>query len=151
MGFLVTVPDATFLLTAASSNLLEIQAEQMAAAKATNASVKETAQMMADHHTTATQLLQTVAVPLGVAPSQTLMPMPMHQAMLDKLSTKSAGKDFDKAYMDAMKTAHDMDVAIFQVKSKGAEKPEVQAFATKMLPMLQSHREMAAHLEKKVG
>jgi len=147
MGTFATMPDATFLLTAASSNLLEIQAGQAAAQKATSADVKKFAQMMIDHHTKATQQMQAVATPLGVQPSQTLMPI--HQAMLDKVNSKS-GKDFDEAYMDAMETAHTMDIAMFQVKSKGAETPVVQAFATKTLPMLESHRKMAGDLEKKV-
>jgi putative membrane protein len=148
MGTFATMPDATFLLTAASSNLLELQAGQMAAQKATSASVKKFAQMMVDHHTKATQQLQTIAKPLGVVPSQALMPI--HQAMLDQLTTKSAGKQFDEAYMDAMETAHTMDIAMFEVKSKGAETPTVQTFATKTLPMLRSHRTMAGELEKKV-
>ena len=147
MGTFATMPDATFLLTAASSNLLEIQAGQMAAQKATSASVKKFAQMMVDHHTKATQQLTTVATPLGVSPSQTLMPV--HQAMLDQLTTKS-GKQFDEGYMDAMETAHTMDIAMFEVKDKAAETPTVKAFATKTLPMLRSHRKMAGELESKV-
>ncbi|GGF20950.1 hypothetical protein GCM10011383_35800 [Hymenobacter cavernae] len=147
MGTFATMPDATFLLTAASSNLLEIQAGQAAAQKAASADVKKFGQMMVDHHTKATQQMQAVATPLGVQPSQALMPI--HQAMLDKVNSKS-GKDFDEAYMDAMETAHAMDIAMFQVKSKGAETPAVQAFATKTLPMLESHRKMAGDLEKKV-
>jgi putative membrane protein len=147
MSTFATMPDATFLLTAASSNLLELQAGQMAAQKATSASVKKFAQMMVDHHTKATQQLTAIATPLGVSPSQTLMPV--HQAMLDQLTAKS-GKQFDESYMDAMETAHTMDIAMFEVKDKAAETPTVKAFATKTLPMLRSHRKMAGELESKV-
>jgi putative membrane protein len=148
MGSIATMQDPTFLLTAASSNLLEVQAGQMAAQKASSASVKKFAQMMVQHHTQATKELQAVTTPLGVTPSQTLMPI--HQAIVDGLTKKSAGKDFDEGYMDAMETAHNMDIAMFEAKSKAAETPAVKAFATKTLPMLQSHRKMAGELEKKV-
>lgn len=147
MGTFATMQDPVFLLTAASSNLLELQAGQVASQKASNADVKKYAQMMISHHTKSTQELKAVATPLGVTPSPTLMPV--HQAMLDRLNTKT-GKDFDEAYMDLMETAHKLDIALFEVKSKAAEKPTVQAFATKTLPMLRSHQTMASTIEKKV-
>lgn len=142
-----TMQDPVFLLTTASSNLLELQAGKLAAQQATNADVKKFAQMMVDHHTEATQQLQAVATPLGVKPSQTLMPV--HQAMLDRLQAKT-GKDFDEEYMDLMETAHQLDIAMFEVKSKAAETPAVQSFATKTLPMLRSHQTMADNIEKQV-
>ncbi|MBB4600548.1 putative membrane protein [Hymenobacter luteus] len=147
MASFATMQDPVFLMTAASSNLLEIQMGQLATQKSTNADVKRFGQMMVDHHTKATQELQTLATPLGVTLPQTMMPV--HQAMADKLMNKS-GKAFDEDYMDAMETAHQMDIAMFEVKSKAAETPTVKAFATKTLPMLRSHEKMANEIEKKV-
>lgn len=147
MASFATMQDPVFLMTAASSNLLEIQMGQLATQKSTNAEVKRFGQMMVDHHTKATQELKTVATPLGVTLPQTMMPV--HQAMADKLMNKS-GKDFDEDYMDAMETAHKMDIAMFEVKSNAAETPTVKAFATKTLPMLRSHEKMANEIEKKV-
>ncbi|UOQ55103.1 DUF4142 domain-containing protein [Hymenobacter cellulosivorans] len=147
MGTFATMQDPVFLMTAASSNLLEIQMGQMATQKSTNAEVKRFGQMMVDHHTKATQELKTVASPLGVTLPQTMMPV--HQAMADRLMAKS-GKAFDEDYMDAMEVAHKMDIAMFEVKSKGAETPAVKSFATKTLPMLRSHHTMANEIEKKV-
>ncbi|UOQ74352.1 DUF4142 domain-containing protein [Hymenobacter cellulosilyticus] len=147
MATFATMPDPTFLMTAASSNMLEIQMGKLALQKSTNADVKKFGQMMVDHHTKATQELKTVAMPLGVTMPTALMPV--HQAMADQLMNKS-GKAFDEAYMDAMETAHKMDVTMFEVKSKGAETPAVKSFATKTLPMLRSHHTMADELEKKV-
>ncbi|WP_139924366.1 DUF4142 domain-containing protein [Hymenobacter sp. DG01] len=147
MASFATMQDPVFLMTAASSNLLEIQMGQLATQKSTNADVKRFGQMMVDHHTKATQELKTVATPLGVTLPQTMMPV--HQAMADKLMNKS-GKAFDEDYMDAMETAHKMDIAMFEVKSNAAETPTVKAFATKTLPMLRSHEKMANEIEKKV-
>lgn len=147
MATFATMQDPVFLMTAASSNLLEIQMGQLATQKSSNADVKRFGQMMVDHHTKATQELKTVATPLGVTLPQTMMPV--HQAMADKLMAKS-GKAFDEDYMDAMETAHKMDIAMFEVKSNAAETPAVKAFATKTLPMLRSHEKMADEIEKKV-
>jgi putative membrane protein len=147
MGTFATMDDATFMLTAASSNMLEIQMGQLAGQRANNADVKKFGQMMVQHHGMATQDWKSVATPLGVIMPTTLMPV--HQAMLEKVANKS-GKEFDEAYMDAMETAHKLDVAMFEVKSKAAQAPAVQTFATKTLPMLRSHSNMASELEKKV-
>lgn len=147
MSTFATMQDPVFLMAAASSNMLEIQLGQMAAQKSTNAEVKRFAQMMVSHHTKATQDLKTVATPLGVNLPDAMMPV--HQALADKVMSKS-GKEFDEAYMDAMETAHKMDIAMFEVKGKAADTPTVKAFATKTLPMLRSHSTMASELEKKV-
>ena len=147
MGTFATMEDPVFLLNAASSNLLEIQAGQLAVQQANNADVRKFGQMMVDHHTTATQQLKAVATPLGVTMPQAMMPV--HQAMADRLLNKS-GKGFDETYMDLMETAHKMDIAMFEVKSKKAATPSVQAFATKTLPMLRAHHTLADELEKKV-
>jgi putative membrane protein len=144
---LPNMQDPVFLLTAGSSNLLEIQTAQLALQKATSPDVKKFAQMMLDHHTKATQELKTIATPLSVTLPEAMMPI--HQAMADKLKDAS-GKKFDEAYMDAMETAHQMDIAMFETKSRTAADPTVKAFATKTLPMLKSHAAMATKLEDKV-
>ncbi|MBF9223149.1 DUF4142 domain-containing protein [Hymenobacter ruricola] len=147
MATFATMQDPVFLMNAASSNMLEVRTGQMAAQKASNADVRKYAQMMVSHHTQATQQLKAVAAPLGVQMPTAMMPV--HQAMADRLQNKS-GKDFDETYMDMMETAHKMDIAMFEVKSKAAETPNVQSFATNTLPMLRSHYDMANSLEKKV-
>jgi putative membrane protein len=147
MGTFATMDDPTFMLTAASSNMLETQLGQAASQRAANADVKKYAQMMVTHHTKATQDWKSVATPLGIQMPSTLMPV--HQAIADKVMSKS-GKEFDEAYMDAMETAHKMDVAMFEVKSGAAQTPAVKTFATKTLPMLRSHEKMANEIEKKV-
>lgn len=142
-----TMQDPVFLMTAASSNLLEIQLGQLATQRTSNAEVKKYAQMMVQHHTKATQDLKAVAAPLGVQMPQVMMPV--HQRMLDEVSAKT-GKDFDEAYMDTMEAAHKLDVAMFAVKSKAAESPAVKTFATSTLPMLRLHEQIAGEIEKKV-
>jgi putative membrane protein len=139
--------DPNFLMTAASSNMLEIELGRMAVQNASNQRVKDFGQMMVDHHSKAHQELKTVASKTGTTLPQTMMPM--HQKMVDKLSGKT-GTSFDEDYMDTMETAHAMDIAMFEAKTSNASNPIVKEFATKMLPNLQSHREKASNIESGV-
>ena len=144
---MTNMDDATFMMTAASSNLLEIQTGKMAEERATSPKVKQFGKMMVDHHTKATQEMKTLASEMGVTLPTTLMPM--HKTMLDKLSGQTDA-EFDEAYMDLMETAHKMDIAMFEAKSKNATSPSVKAFATKTLPMLRSHHKEASETESTV-
>ncbi|WP_205500484.1 DUF4142 domain-containing protein [Rufibacter psychrotolerans] len=144
---ILDMQDPMFLIDAGSSNLLEIQLGQLAAQKATNPEVKQFGQMMADHHANATNELKQVAAQLNVTLPTTLTQE--HQALVEKL-TGLTGPEFDVAYMDAMETAHRLDIAKFELKSQNAENNRVKEFAAKHLPILRSHFEMATRLEDKV-
>ena len=67
-------------------------------------------------------------------------------ARLDKLS----GAAFDKAYMAAMVSDHNEDVAAFQREAKAAKDPELKAWVTKTLPTLQDHQKSAKEISGKV-
>ncbi len=136
--------DPTFLVTAASANMLEIEAGRLAVQNAANAEVKRYGQMMIDHHTAASKELMTVARQLNTEiPNVLLAP---HQAMLDKVKGKT-GTAFDEDYMDMMEASHKMTIAMFEAKSNNAENQAVKAFATKTLPTLRAHLEAADRLE----
>ncbi len=141
------VNDPTFLMTAASSNMMEIELGRLAAQKGAHAEVKKFGQMMVDHHTKATQELKTVAGQVNTQLPTAMMPI--HKEVVDRLAAKS-GKEFDEDYMDAMETAHKTDIAMFEMKSKNAENATIKAFATKSLPMLRSHLEQATKIEDMV-
>ncbi|WP_066829170.1 DUF4142 domain-containing protein [Rufibacter ruber] len=139
--------DPAFMMNAASANMLEIELGRMAVQNAANADVKKYGQMMVDHHSKANQEAMALAKQLNIQLPTTLMPM--HQAMVDKLKGKT-GKDFDEDFMDIMETSHKMTIAMFEAKSNNAQNAQVKALATKMLPQLRSHLEMATKLEDTV-
>jgi putative membrane protein len=147
MATLTNLDDATFMMTAASSNMMEIEMGKMVAQKATNPEVKQFAQMMVDHHTKATQELKSVASQMNVTLPTTMMPM--HKSMVDKLSDKSDA-ELEEKYMDTMETAHKMDIAMFEAKSQNATEASVKNFASKTLPTLKQHKEKANSIEDKV-
>jgi len=144
---LTEMDDPTFMMTAASSNMLEVELGNMALQNSSDPKVKEFAQMMVNHHKQANEELKTIASELNTTLPQNLMPM--HQAMVAKLSGKT-GDEFNEAYMDIMETAHKMDVTMFEAKSNNATNPSVQAYAVKGLPILQTHHNMATEIEDTV-
>ncbi|MBB6612786.1 DUF4142 domain-containing protein [Pontibacter sp. Tf4] len=139
--------DATFMSTAASSNAFEVQAGNIAQQRATDQKVKDYAKMMVEHHTQASQEMNTVASQMSLTLTQALHPM--HQEMLDELNNYT-GNDFDEKYMDIMERAHKMDIAMFEAKSQNAQNPSVKAFATKTVPTLRNHQQMADDIEDTV-
>jgi putative membrane protein len=68
-----------------------------------------------------------------------------HRADVTRLS-KLSGAAFDGAYSKAMLDDHVKDVAAFEKESTSGTDPEVKAFATKTLPTLKQHLEMARSL-----
>lgn len=144
---MTNMDDETFVKTAASSNLLEIQLGNLAVQNASDPKVKEFGQMMVEHHTMANQQLQTIASDMGVTLPQTLLPV--HETLAEQLEGKT-GNEFDEDYMDTMETAHKMDLAMYKAKDGNATNPSVKAYASKTLPILQTHHNTATSTEDKV-
>jgi putative membrane protein len=70
--------------------------------------------------------------------------------MIEKLS-KLSGAEFDKEYMSDMVKDHEEDVKDFQTQGNDGTDPDIKAFASKTLPILQGHLQMARDAAKKVG
>jgi putative membrane protein len=132
-----------FYESAASANMLEIEASKLAETKSTDADVKAFAAMMIKDHTAAGQKLGKLATTKKVVlPTQLLK---RHQMMLDGLKEEENGADFDKEYRMKMVMSHKEAVSLFDHASKKSPDPDIRAFATEMLPKLQEH---GAHAKK---
>ncbi|ALJ01280.1 hypothetical protein DC20_06775 [Rufibacter tibetensis] len=142
-----SITEATFLTEAASSGMMEVQLGKLALDRSANSEVKKFAQMMVDHHTKANQELTTIASGMNLTLPTTLLED--HQKIVDKLS-KLTGSEFDEKYMDEMETAHERDIALFEVVSNGAPTTSVRAFAIRTLPTLRIHEHHADKLDDKV-
>ena len=147
LGDLATLDDPTFVMAAASSNLFEIEAGNLAMQNASDQKVKDYARMMVDHHTMANQQLQTIASQMGVTLPQTMMDI--HQVMIDKIDDKT-GSEFDEDYMDTMETAHKMDITMYEAKNNNATDQNLKAYVAKTLPILQKHHQTATDTEDTV-
>jgi putative membrane protein len=135
-GIAVTADDAKFATTAAGDGLAEVNAGKMAQNKAASPRVKEFATMMVNDHTKAGDELAALAKTKNIA--LPLMPGADAKKAADELAAKS-GKDFDKAYIDAMLDGHKKAVKLFEDASQNCKDPDLKAFATKTLPTLKMH------------
>jgi putative membrane protein len=135
-GIAVTADDAKFATTAAADGLAEVDAGKMAQNKAISPRVKEFATMMVNDHTKAGDELATLAKTKSIA--LPLMPDADAKKAADDLAAKS-GKDFDKAYINAMVDGHKKAVKLFEDASQNCKDPDLKAFATKTLPTLKMH------------
>jgi putative membrane protein len=136
---------AAFLKQAAQNGLAEVEGSKLALTKAQNTQVKAFAQQMVDDHGKANEELKTLASAKGVE-------LPAEPSVAQKAKMKSLhtadGADFDRRYADTLGVAaHEDTVKLFQKASTGAADPQVKAFATKTLPTLQHHLQMAKDMK----
>src|SRR5205807_3957544 len=103
------------------------------------------AQMITDHTKTSTELKGMVSS------GKVKLDLPnaldrAHQSKLDKLKAAS-GDDFAKAYADDQTSAHKDAVDLFERYAKGGDNADLKAWASKTLPALRHHLEMAQGLK----
>lgn len=138
--------DRRFVTKASELNNEEVRLSQLATQQASDPQVRSYAQMLVDEHNQAGTELSAIASRKGVVDTSR---DDYDQRATTKLSKKS-GSDFDKAYLDKMEDAHEDAVDLFEKEAKSGKDPELQAFASKMLPKLRKHDERAKTLEKSV-
>ena len=136
-----------FMTAAAESSNAEIAAGKMAVSMTKNAEVKQFAQQMIAEHTKANNDLKPVAEKKSVT-----LPTDInaeHKAMAADMS-KLSGEAFDKAYMTGQVADHEKTVALLQSQIDGGTDADAKAIATKMLPVVKMHLEMAQKINAKL-
>jgi putative membrane protein len=139
--------DADFAVEAANGGMAEVALGKLAQQKATSPDVKDFGAKMVTDHTKANEKMMALAkqknitLPAAIGPDQ--------QKVMDDLS-KRTGKDFDKAYVEAMVKDHDKDVTLFEKESKDGKDADVKAFASTTLPVLKMHQTMIKAIDQKM-
>jgi putative membrane protein len=130
--------DVKFAAEAASGGLTEVALGKLAQQKGVDKRVKNFGGMMVMDHSKANNEFKLLAnsknITLPTAPNAD------DQKVIDEMSKKS-GKDFDKAYVNDMVDDHKKDIKKFEDASKNCKDPDIRAFATKTLPVLNKHLE----------
>lgn len=136
--------DSRFMRSAARAGMAEVESSKLALQKSSNQQVKTFAQQMVDDHSKANQELNSLASSKGLRlPTE---PSLTQRAKM-KLLSSSDGAKFDQRYSENMGvSAHQDTVKLFQKAANSADDAEVKAFASKTLPTLQHHLEMARAL-----
>ena len=129
-------PDASFAIKAAQGGTAEVKMGQLAAQKGANPDVKAFGQQMVDDHSKANDDLKSVAQREGMTLPEDVN---AHQhAMYSKLERLS-GPEFDRAYVRGMVMDHQEDVKEFQKEANSGSDEQIKAFASRTLPIIQSH------------
>jgi putative membrane protein len=139
--------DKSFIKDAATGGMMEVELGKLAAEKAGSDKVKAFGRQMQDDHSKANDELKNLAKDKGVE-------LPTSLGVKQKLTverlSKLSGEDFDRQYMKTMIDDHKTDVSHFEKEASKAKDPDVKAFASKTLPTLKKHLQMAETTGKEV-
>ena len=139
--------DKSFLKDAAEGGNAEVEGSKVAVAQSSSAEVKAFAQQMVDDHGKAGAELKGLADQKGVKVSDT--PSTMKKGEIKMLSERK-GSSFDQHYAESIGVkAHQDTIKLFQKEVDKGTDPDVKAWASKTLPALQHHLEMAQSLKAK--
>jgi len=128
-----------FVKSAALGGMTEVELGKLAQTMARDPKVRTFADDMIKDHTKGNTELASLAKSKGLAVPSTLDAD--HKAIVEKLSAKS-GADFDAAYAKQMIDDHDKTIALFEGAAKSSDK-DLAAFATRMLPTIEKHKQKA--------
>lgn len=131
--------DAKRVVKAAEDGLFEVKFAQEGQTKASSASVKALAKHMVQDHEKANKELMDLAasknimLPTAISDGQ--------QKDINDIATKT-GKDFDKAFVDKLESAHKDAIDLFEKGADKSEDPDIKAWFAGKVPVLRSHLEM---------
>ncbi len=133
-----------FAAAAASSDMYEIKAAQIALERSNSPAVKGFARMMIHDHGETTAKLKAITGTAGVA-----LPTDLDErrtGMLDNLKS-AQGKDFDKTYLDQQIAAHTEALTIMKKYADKGGNPDLKTFASNTAPHVQMHLDKAKALD----
>ena len=132
-------PDALFALQAGCGNMWEIDVAKLVQEKAQDQQVKDTAAEIEKDHTAAQQKLEPIAQKLGVT-YPTELPAEK-QAVLNIYRELPADK-LEAVFLSSMRADHLAAVNMYSDESKSAQDPDLKAYATETLPVIEHHTAM---------
>lgn len=137
---------ADFAAAVAASDLYEIQSGELAVDKAGSAEVKSFAQMLiADHKKSTIDLKSAVA---NGSPAISVEPVLDQDklTMIEELKKAPAGQ-FDQAFIDQQKQAHQKALALLQQYESGGDNQALRDFAAKAAEVVQRHLDHLSRLQ----
>lgn len=140
----ISALDRQFVMDAAQGGMAEVRMAELALQRASSQEVKRFARDMIREHTRVNEQLMRLATRNGVTPPTTVGPK--YEAAMNELM-KLSGTSFDTAYMnEAGINGHLEATAVYQRQAAFGKDPELKAFATRILPSVQGHLEMAGQM-----
>jgi putative membrane protein len=138
-----------FATEAATSDMYEVAAANIALQRSSNPDVKSFASQMAAAHTETTNKLKALlASHKDITPPATVDTR--RQAMLDELHGAKAA-DFDGRYISQQVYAHREALTLMQGYAKSGDDKAVKSFANKTSGTVQQHLNMAEKLDRQLS
>lgn len=137
--------DVDFLKNAANGGMMEVELGKYAEQHAQSPRVKNFGAMMVRDHSKANDELRTLAKNKNFVLPNTMEDK--HNRTISNLQQKT-GNDFDKDYIKNMVDDHQDDIDEFKKQAENGDDADLKAFASKILPVLQSHLDSAKSIQK---
>jgi putative membrane protein len=136
--------DATFVQKAGEGGMAEVELSKLAETNAKSPAVKKFAKQMVHDHTANNKELATIAAHENI-PVPTSLDRD-HAALRDKLQGMQ-GDDFDRAYVDAMRSDHQKMDDLLKSSQSTVSTEELRTFIKKTEPVVEHHLSMAQNLK----
>jgi putative membrane protein len=137
-----------FVTAAATSDMYEVQAGQIAQQRASSPAVRDFAAEMVKAHTATTAQLKSIIASnnINVTPPASLDTR--RQSMIDNLKGAKA-QDFDHRYLEQQEAAHKEAQILMRGYAKDGDNAAIKKFAAETLPKVEQHLKMVQDLEAK--
>ncbi len=142
----MSAADQSFAVNAAASGRAEVAMGHIAITNGGSPDVRGFGERMVTDHTQANEALSALAHQEDLQLPDTLDPTSYKQAQ--QLGSMK-GSSFDAAYIQDMIKDHQKDIAAFEQEASSGKDPGLKEFASKYLPMLRQHLQMAQSINSK--
>jgi putative membrane protein len=140
--------DKQFLITAAKTDMIEAHEGQMAENQASRSDVKDFARTLVQDHTDDYGRLTTLASKVGVS-----IPTGINSAKEHGIAplARLKGDRFDREFTSEEVADHKRVLAEFRREAEHGKDPDVKAYASAEIPVLEKHLHLAESCEKGGG
>lgn len=136
--------DATFVEKAGAGGMAEVELSNIAENNTKSPDVKKFAMQMVHDHTANNKDLATIAAKENISLPKTLDAE--HAALRDKLKMEK-GADFDRDYIEAMRSDHQNMLDLLKSSKSTVSTEELRTFIKKTQPVVEHHLSMAKNLK----
>ncbi len=136
-----------FVQKAAMSDMYEVEAGKIAAAKGQSDAVKKFGQHMVEAHSETTAELKGIVQAEKIDVDLPAKLDEKHQHMIEDLNA-AHDADFDKTYAKQQVSGHEKAVDLFESYAQKGDDAVVKAFAAKTLPVIKQHLAEAERLSQ---
>jgi len=137
-------PDATFVQQAGQGGMAEVELSKLAEKSGSTPALRQFASKMVQDHGANNKELLTIAAHENISPPKELDSD--HAALRDKLAAMH-GAEFDRTYLDAMRSDHQKMDELLKSSQAMVSTEELRTFIKKTTPVVEAHLRMAQEMK----